>query len=439
MLAGSEYRGSLMPANGCPCGSQLKAGLAWVGFIDDEFINAIAPAIDITQWAPLLGALIGQPVTWGETCQLPPPAPPTPSIEWITDPFAALSALLQLIHSVGWNTMCECLDCPPIVDCTGAGHWAVDWDSGQETDPVNGIWEYFLQGPADYYFRVYSGTCYHSGNGLHVIWHRDAGFDPNLGVAVRTIDEVPIVSWNADIHPSSIEVYANGSSGPPTYTWPDPPVLVDPVDASPACTETAICDTLGWVAQHVQEIQYVAVDTALRLADQTIGLVSIYDTLQTVRTAVLDTLGVISPTIPYSLTLPGLAGPVGGNLADLVVAGIKLVLPATPAQLAYVDQTSVTDYGSIDVGDMYAILLELTTVPAWIGQHDLAAPVYYTSARAPGPGWATMSGPNGVVERKAIVEATGQYWMLPSLADTFTYDLQPGVTLSVTRYRRDIS
>lgn len=422
----------------CPCGSQLKSGLAWVGWIDQAFLDAIAPSMDVAQWKPVLAELIGQPVTWGDVCAADPPAPPTPSIDWFTDPFAAMLALLTLVRSVGWPIMCECIACPPLSDCTGGDHYTVDHPDGQLVDADCSIYEYVVP-TGSYYVQVYSGTCYHLDPGFEVRWIRNASCDSNLSVSLKLYGAaIPTATWYGASHPTSVEVYVDGTPEPPNYTWPDPPVLFDPIDPSPVCSETLQCDTLDWLSQHLLDVQYAVMDGAVRLADQGTALGSVYDVVTGISGKVTTIRDIVSPTVPYSITLPGLNAPITGTIATVLNGLVRLVAPATPGQLVYVSQTSVTDYGFLDVTGMYAVLLELTTVPDYMGYHDREAREYYTSARNPGPGWATMSGPNGVIERMAVREGTGQYWILPSLATIFTYDLQPGVTLSVTYYQRQL-
>lgn len=406
--------------NPCPCGSEIQPGQEDLAYITQAIIDNVAAtaAIPVVQ---LLDPLYGRAINLRKLCADPPPAPPTSLSGWFEDPISFLNDILRAVLAINWNLWCKCSDCPPVTGCGTGASIAIDQSDGYcpvsaqipPPDPCAPcqVYYYVLPAGATYYAERSDGFCYGPYNGIEVRWPCDS-FAPPGYVTVANADGSGPSNWLTSVYGTSVTLWTGGSGGGgPGYVWVDDGTTVEDPPVAPTCDDTTVCDAVDYIRDRVQVVERLLTNIA-------------------------EALGITNAS--SVVTLPGPGGPITGTLAEIVAPALQWLLPVLPEQLTDPDPTSVSASGTIDVTGRDYVSIELADVPAYMGSRGTDARVYYSNARNPGPGWAILSGPKGVLSYHEVVYPAGLQLAIPPTSTDLSLEIAAGVAMTVTTYARSI-
>lgn len=407
-------------ADPCPCGSEIKPGQAEIAYITQTILDgasSVAPVNIIT----LMDPLYGRAVNLTALCASPPPRPPTSIAGWYENPIEFLDAILASVLSISWNLWCQCSTCPPVTTCGTGGAISLAPTDGYcpvsaqvpPPDPCAPcqVYYYVLDDGATYYAERSDGHCYGPFTGVEVRWPC-ATFAPPGFVTVANADSTGAITWLTSVYGSTLTLWTGGAGGAaPSWVWENGVATVDPPPDAPACDDTTICTAVEYVRDRVQVLERL--------------MAYMYESLQITNAS-------------STITLPGGGGALSGPLSEILAPAIQTLLPVLPAQLVDADPTVVTVSGPVDVTGRDFVAITLDVVPPYMGYRGVEAPIYYSNARGPGPGWVLLVGPDGVIEYHPLVYPQGIQMAVPPLATTLLIDLLPGVEITVTTYARNV-
>lgn len=415
----------------CPCGSQLRPGFEVIDYLDQAALDGLAPSAEVQQWAPLLSWLLGTAVDVQTLCMQPPELPPSPTIDWFTDPIAAIGDLLQLVNAVRWPVLCECLPCPPISDCGQGTSFTVGTGSAYlEEGPSCAALKYHLI-EADVFARVDGFPCCGPFHGdVFVQWNyaqdeQVPGTD-SFGCGGVTDRTVSIDGSGAgetctrvtgDTFPT-VTFWVNGTSGPPEYPWPDLPVTVEPMPESPTCTETSQCEAIDYLGRTITELIWQTAVIGQRARETSENVQSING--------------------PYTVDLPGLAEPITGSLSEVLPKLFTALAPPTQDQLTTEWTEIVTGNDTIDVSDLALLVCTLTTVPASFGSYGEAQEVYWATNVTPPPARVSLRTIDGVLSRHNIDNVGTTVIPIHPLVVHAAVDVRPGVEITISGMSRAV-
>lgn len=409
-----------MPANPCPCGTEPKAGMETIQYITQAILDA-AQAVAPINIVTLLNPLYGRAFNLEELCAEPPPRPPTSLAEWWENPVSVLDSVLAAALRISWNNWCQCSDCPPVTGCqTGS---AISLDVGDAYCPVSAqvpepdpcapcqVWYYVLPAGATYYAERSDGNCYGPFNGIEVRWPCP-DFAPPGYVTVANADGSGAQNWLTSLYGTTVTLWTGGSGGTaPSWVWQDDGTTVGDPPAAPVCDDTTVCDAVDYIRERVN----VLVES---------------------MAYVFQALGIATENV--TVELPHGSGPLNLTPAQALELLGQQLLPILPDQLTNPETTPIDTSGTFDVSAATVVAIELTTIPAWMGYRGTTARVQHTRTNDPSAGWLLILSEHGVLEYHDIKYPDGQTIVLPPLAETILFQLQPGVEIAVTTYDRAV-
>jgi hypothetical protein len=406
----------------CPCGSGIKSGQAEIAYITQDILDTIA-SYGGANIVAMLDPLYGRAINLTALCTSPPPQPLPAQLDWWDDPVGFLDTILAQVLKISWNEWCECLTCPPISGCTGANSFTVGTGDAYcdpaavppPTDPCFPCqrYEYLLNNTTTYYAQRSDGTCYGPFTGLDIQW-TCPDFDPPHGrVKVQNANGSGAVLWDRATYGDQVQVFVgSGSGAAPTWIFDDGGHTADAPPAAPSCDDTTICTAVDYIRDRV-----TVLDRQVSFLMQALNITNASGTLQ----------------------LPGDPAPITGPLSQILVPAVQTLLPIEPAQLVDPDTTIFPATGTLDVTGRDFLSIVFDTVPDYFGYRGTTAPIYYSNARSPGPGWVLLVGDYGVLEYHPLVYPAGLQLPIPPLATDLLLELTPGVQVSVTTYHRNVS
>jgi len=408
-------------ANPCPCGSEIKPGQAQIAYVTQAILDGAASTAAINIYT-LIDPLYGRAFDLSLLCALPPPRPPESIAEWFENPIDFLDSILEAILRINWNGWCQCSACPPVTGCgTGAAIFISQGDGycpvSAQIDPPDPcapcqVYYYVLDDSATYYVERSDGFCYGPFTGLEVRWPCTT-FAPPGYVTIANGDGSAPQNWLTSLYGTSLTAWTGGAGGgAPLWVWQADGTTVDDPPEAPTCDDTTVCTAIEYVRDRVQVLERL--------------MSSVFQNLEITNA-------------PSTITLPGAGGALTGPLSEILAPAIQTLLPILPAQLADPDPISVTTSGSVDVEGRAFVSITLDTIPGSMGFRGVDAPIYYSSARGPGPGWVLLVGPEGVIEYHPLVYPQGLQMAIPPLATELLIDIMPGVEITVTTFARNLT
>lgn len=407
-------------ADPCPCGSEIKPSQETVAYIDQVILDAVQVVAPVPV-LPLLDPLYGRAVNLSTLCASPPPRPPTSAAEWWENPIGFLDNILAAVLSITWNLWCQCSTCPPVTGCgTGA---AIPLDVSDGYCPVSAqipppdacapcqVYYYVLDDGATYYVERSDGFCYGPFTGIEVRWPC-ASFAPPGYVTIANGDSSAPQNWLTSVYGTSLTLWTGGAGGgAPGWVWETDGTTVEDPPAAPTCDPTTVCTAVDYIRDRVQVVERLLTNVA-------------------------EALGITNAD--SVIHLPNAGSPLTGTLAEIIAPALQWLLPVLPDQLVSPSSTVVTESGVVSVAGRDFADIALTTVPASLGYRGIDAPIYYSNARNPGPGWVLLVTDYGVLEYHELVYPSGLQLVIPPLATDLLVELGAGVGITVTTYARNI-
>lgn len=422
----------------CPCGSQLRAGLEFIDYLDHAALDALVPALEVDNWAPILSWLLGTPVDLRILCASPPPPPTLPTATWFTNPLLFADELLALVNAVRWPLVCECVACPPVVDCSGGTSYTVGQPDGYFE--AGSCWEYKIHLlDADVYMQASGCSCAGNFTGDTFIEFKPpqnllipnphypesgpefiggCGGVTEYVIALTGSGAGQTATCNEHTTYGTVTIWQNGGGGEPNYPWPELPATVEPLPAPPACTEAAQCEAIDYLGRTITELIW---QTAA-IAQRTVGI------SQTVQT--IDG--------PYDIAIPGLSTNITGTLSTVLPKLFQALAPVTQDQLTTEWTELVTTSQSIDVTGMAILVCYLSTVPNYYGQRAGVQPLYWNTGVHPAPARVTLQTADGALSTHWLDNVGTTIIPVPPLVISATVDLQPNVEVTVTGQSRAV-
>lgn len=401
-------------SDSCPCGAHVNPAYQAIEYAVDELLPDIIPdSLMRETYLPLILGLVQQLFDLSDLCTNPRidrPREFTP-FDWINPAVGAELAYRWLRYRL-YEIVCICDNCPPIATCGGGECYSINNTAGVNTFPESGVWEY-QQPNGTWYVTRSDSTCLGPYTGLDIIWHMDAGFDPDRGVCVGNFNGTGYTCWSQNTYSGTVVACTGGDQGgPQIIPWPPVPGDIAPLPGPSPCTTSDLCVVLDYVAEAVREIRFLAEVSAGPL------------------------FGV---TAPYQFDLPGLNTPITGALVDALPRALAAIAPIQASQLISPTTTPVTSTVTVPLTGTAYVEITPTSIPDSHGYWGTAPTrVYHSRSRSPAPGYALVMGQTGILDYRLVNYDQGVEIAVPSTATELLIHAEPGVTLDITTYQRHV-
>lgn len=422
----------------CPCGAQRRSGQDVIDYLDQAALDALVPALEVGNWAPLLSWLLGTPVNVDTLCAAPPGSIPELTQGFFEDPLTYLTDLLAIVNAVRWPLLCECTPCPVVTDCDEGTSYTLESSDGYFEAGSCYAYKFHLV-DADVFLRAEGCSCAGAFHGdVYIQWSPPQNLlIPNPNYPASGPEFIGgcggVTEWlleftgsgagetavcNTHGSPGTATVWQNGGGSEPSYPWPELPTTVEPLPDPPACTEGSQCDALDYLGRTVTELIWQTAVIAQRTAN--------------VETDVADING------PYAISLPGLTDPITGTLAEVLPRLFAALAPPTETQMTQEWTEPASGAGVLDVIGIAMVEVVVTTLPPGYATFGVQQPVYYTGRGSRAPGYVTLRTAFGSVGKVMLDFQGSNVILIPPLVTALTYDLDPGVEVDVTGHSRSV-